>query len=47
MGWDETLTRAQLVKIIITAMGYGDRRSLLPLTPGFQTLGATLGFQVC
>jgi hypothetical protein len=36
MGWDETLTRAQAVKIIITAMGYEDRaRESLTIYPRF------------
>jgi hypothetical protein len=40
MGWDETLTRAQAVKIIIAAMGYEDRaRESVTIYPRFPDAG--------
>lgn len=40
MGWDETLTRAQAVKIIVTAMGYSERaRESVTLHPEFPDVG--------
>lgn len=40
MGWNQTLTRAQAVKVIVTAMSYEDRaRESVTVTPRFPDAG--------